>query len=511
MIDNRYYRGELSFIMNQESNSRQAFWIGVGSLMSFLVGIISSIFLSRLLSKGDYGTYKQVMFVYNTLLAVFTLGLPKAYSYFLPRYDIKYAKDIINKITLLFFVLGFVFSAVLFFGSSSIASLLGNEDLSTAVKIFSPTPLFLLPTLGIEGIYATYKKTQVVTAYIAVTRTITVLASVLPVIIFNGSYIHALIGFDVASFFAFIIALFLKGKPVRGYNSERSSLTIKDILNFSLPLMYASIWGLVLGSAAQFFISRYFGNEIFAEFSNGFIELPITSMVVASIATILLPRFSEKDSGESMSDEVYNLWRSSLIKSAKIVFPVLVFSAFFSRLLMICLYGDNYSASGVYFLIKNISGLFYIVPVAPILLSIGKSKPYANVHMFAALLCVVLEFLCVRLFSSPVLVAIISEVCQIIKVFLMIVIITKYSKRPMSKLIPYEVFNIIIVSVLAAIIPFVVSQFVTINKFVLLVGCFASFTILYLLICNVVKLTYKDIVYGIMPAIKHTSINKLIP
>ena len=59
--------------------------------------------LSRFFDKGDYGTYKQVMYVYSTLLAVFTLGLPKAYAYFLPKYATNYSRDIISKVTKIFF------------------------------------------------------------------------------------------------------------------------------------------------------------------------------------------------------------------------------------------------------------------------------------------------------------------------------------------------------------------------------------------------------------------------
>ena len=69
----------------QTSNSKQAVWVAIGSFFSFFVGIVSPVILSRFFDKGDYGTYKQVMYVYNTLLAVFTLGLPKAYAYFLPK------------------------------------------------------------------------------------------------------------------------------------------------------------------------------------------------------------------------------------------------------------------------------------------------------------------------------------------------------------------------------------------------------------------------------------------
>ena len=108
------------------NNTKQAFWVALGSLFSFGFAIVSSMILSRYFDKGDYGTYKQVMYVYNTLLTVFTLGLPKAFSYYLPRVDISQAKNLIKKITRLFFILGAVFSIILYVFAQPIADFMNN-------------------------------------------------------------------------------------------------------------------------------------------------------------------------------------------------------------------------------------------------------------------------------------------------------------------------------------------------------------------------------------------------
>lgn len=71
------------------NNSQQAVWVAMGNLFSFGFSIVSSMILSRYFDKVDYGTYKQVMYVYSTLLAVFSLGLPSAYSYFYPELNQK--------------------------------------------------------------------------------------------------------------------------------------------------------------------------------------------------------------------------------------------------------------------------------------------------------------------------------------------------------------------------------------------------------------------------------------
>ena len=476
--------------------------MAIGSFFSFLVGIVSPMILSRVFSKADYGTYKQVMYVYSTLLVVFTLGLPKAYSYFLPKYGKEYSKDIINKITYLFIGMGAAFSIVLFFSSGLIANILKNPNLDLAMKVFSPTPLFLLPTIGLDSIYATFRKTQYITIYTVLTRTLTVALIVLPVFIYHGTYIHAIIGFDVASLLTCVIALAMKSAPVSNEEIKKSPLSYKDIFRFSIPLMVASFWGIILKSTNQFFISRFFGNEIFADFSNGFMEIPFATMVIGAITTVLLPRFSELEEGERMNDQIYAIWLSTLEKSAKIIFPILIFSIVFARLIMICMYGDVYSSSTWYFMIKNISSLLYIIPFAPILLAIGKTKQYANAHMVAAILIVVLEFICVKTIYSPIAIAIISEICQAIKIYLMMRVIAYYAGRPILELVPVKpLFKILISCIIAALVTLALSQLLTLNKFILIVLCAFSFCVIYYGICWVAKLSYKEIASGLLPNI----------
>lgn len=203
--------------MAETNNTKQAAWVAIGSLFSFAVGIISPMILSRYFTIGDYGTYKQVMYVYTTLLSVFTLGLPKAYAYFLPKHPNFESKAIINKITILFLILGVFFSSFLFVGAGLIANFLGNPDLTSALRVFSPVPLFLLPTMGLEGILATYKKTQFLALYTVITKIITIVFTVLPVIIFDGNYIYALIGFDIASVLTCVTSLVLRAQPIKNY------------------------------------------------------------------------------------------------------------------------------------------------------------------------------------------------------------------------------------------------------------------------------------------------------
>lgn len=431
---------------NKTNNTQQAFWIALGGLFSFGFGIISSMILSRYFDKSDYGTYKQVLYVYSTLLTVFTLGLPRAFSYFLPRVEINQAKHLVKKITNLFFVLGGAFSLLLFLFSPLIAKILNNPDLELALKIFSPVPFLMLPTLGLEGILSTFRKTKFMAVYTVITRIMMLVCVALPVMFLGGGYIQAIIGFTVSSFISFVLALYLKYLPVKQEGNDKSDISYSEIFKFSLPLLYASLWGMLISSADQFFISRYFGSQIFAEFSNGSMDLPFVGMIVGATSTVLSPIFSRMSNEKlDLKVEVFPIWKKVFEKSAMLIFPLLIYSWFFADVIMVVLYGEEYEVSSIYFRIKSITNFFAIIIYAPLLINVGKVKYYANVHMLIAVLVIVLEYISVLIFNSPYIISAVSLLCQIIKTYLLLKSVSNLFEMKVYQLFPMKLLIKIVV------------------------------------------------------------------
>jgi len=483
--------------MSKTNNTKQAFWIALGSLFSFGFGIVSSMILSRYFDKADYGTYKQVIYVYHTLLTVFTLGLPKAFSYFLPRVEINQAKNLIKKITNLFFILGAVFSVILFVFAPQISIILKNPDLKIALRIFSLVPFLMLPTMGLEGILSTYRKTKFMAIYTIITRVIMLLCVALPVIIFNLGYREALIGFTIASFISFIIALYFKYLPVKNTGNDKCCITYKEIFKFSIPLLYASIWGIIITSADQFFISRYFGNVVFAEFSNGSMELPFVGMIVGATATILSPIFSRM-SHEKLDPQkdIYPIWKSVFEKSAMLIYPLVIYSWFFADIIMVALYGNQYVNSSIYFRIKLVVNLFTVIVYAPLIINIGKVKFYSNVHMYGAIILIVLEYFSVLIIESPYILTVISVLCQIGRIFVMLLFVSKYFNIKLYRLFPITlILKILIPSVFILLLEYyIIVRFINLNVFVALFVSFFLYIILYIFTSKIIGLNYLSII-----------------
>lgn len=468
------------------SNTKQAAWVGIGSLASFGFAIISSMILSRFLSKADYGTYKQVMYVYETLLVVFTLGLPRAYSFFLPRVPFKQAKSLIVKISLLFLLLGALMSVLLYTQAHRISLILNNEELEDAIRLFSIVPTIMLPTMGLDGILASFRRAKLIAFYNISTRVLMLLFVALPVMLFNQDYKSAIIGFVISSILSFIIAECMIFIPFRNTDGERTDITYKQIFAFSLPLLLSSFWGIIQSSSDQFFISRYFGSEVFAEFANGNMELPFVSMIIGACATVLSPLFSEQSQGDqNPKDVILPTWKNVFEKSAMIVYPIALYAIVFADIIMVFLYGKQYETSSIYFRIKTIVSFFNVIAVGPLLINVGKVRVYSNVQLWCALFIVVFEFALVKWTMNPIVVPIIQLLGRTGGTLLYLFIISNFFGVKFFELFPYKTILYMLILGVIILVPLkIVINYIEIDALASLIISLTVFALLFFVICR---------------------------
>jgi O-antigen/teichoic acid export membrane protein len=484
-------------LVTNKSNTHQALWIAVGGLSSFALSIVSAAILSRYFDKSEYGTYRQILYVYTTLLVIFTAGLPRVFAYYLPRYTLAQGKDIIWNVTKVLLLAGLLFSAFLFLFSGLIGNALGNPELSKGLKCFSPVPLLLLPTLGIEGILSTYKKAVLIAAYNFLTRLLSLVCIVFPVLLFEGNYLYAIYGWISASVLTLVIAYFFKGIPFKGIESEKSGLGIKEILAYSVPLSIASVAGIAIKAADQFYISRYFGSEVFAEFANGFIELPFALMITSAVATVVMPVFSKMVNEKADLNLISTLWHSSLQKSAILIYPLVVFFMVFANKVMVLLYSSKYETSSVFFIISMTSSFFNVIVFAPLLFALGETKFYARLHFWIAMSAWVLGYCVVVLFNSPIAVAIFSTLQSILVVIASLVFTSKRIGIKFLKLFPIgRLLAIGIHSLLSVVFVFLILDnfFMALNNLMFITVAFVLFILVLLLLSPIFKISYLNIV-----------------
>lgn len=456
--------------------------------------------LTRFMDKHNYGTYKQIFYVYSTLLSVFTLGLPKSFGYFLPRMSMGEGKDLVNKLTRILLILGGVFSLFLYASSNIIAELLNNKELELGVKLFSVVPLFLMPTIGIESIYATYKQTYIASIYSIVSRTLLFLCVVIPAVFICNSYKEVVIGFVLSSFISFLLALYLKNRVFRSYTITQTAVSIREIFKFCLPLMGASIFNILINSTDQFFISRYFGTEAFAEFSNGAMELPFVGMIVGACSTVLLPVYSKINSDNfdiGAKRQIINIWNSVLMKIIMLIYPIIIFCMFYSEQIMVILYGKDYSVSGIYFFVMLFNNFFSVISCYPLLLALNKTQEYSIVYFLNFILLALFEYIVVNFVPDVVGVCVVSVLCLWIRVILFLFIIARCLETNILEMVPQKVL-ICVVSV-SLFVGYVIKNYIEISYNFLSLGIsFIGFYAIVMIIARLIKVNYFSIILPLL-------------
>lgn len=478
--------------MEKTNNSAQAFWVGLGSLSAFAVSIVGSAVLSRYFEKEEYGTYRQILYVYNTLLIVFTAGLPRVYGYYLPRYDVAKGKSIVQKVTFLLFILGLIFSLTLYSFSGLIAEVLKNEALKEGLEIFSPIPLLLLPTLGIESIFSTYQKSFYAAIYNVLTRILMLLFIVLPVIFWENSYKTALYGWIAASLFTLIIGLIFMNIPYRKVDQRKSDLTSQEILKYSVPIMAAGVSGIAIKAADQFFISRYFGEEVFAEYANGFIQLPFVTMITGAASVVVMPLFSKLTTSPYQTDEILRLWKNTLEKSAILIYPIVIFFMLNATPTVVALFSEKYIASSKYFQINMVLNFFNIIIFAPLLLSLGESKFYFKIHFYMAFWAWISYCALVHLTDNPIWIAVLSVANSVLLVLLCVFKTTKLLTTNIAAMFPLrKMFKIILHGlIIGLVIKFGIDTFFKLNEFWYLIVSGSVYAVLLILSSKFLNVDY---------------------
>lgn len=411
--------------MNNKSNTIQALWVGLGYLGTFLVALGSAMVLSRYLSKNEYGTYRQIIYIYTLLQGVFAAGLPSAYSYFLPKLDLSQGKRLSKLLLLFFVILGALLSLVFYLGAPLLASALDNPALADNLRLFSPIPFFLIPTLGIEGLFTAVRKTEQLLAYNITTKFFMFFCLISPVLFWEPSIDKIIYGWIVSAVFSFVMALVFKNRPFKSVKSSRLPFKVSAIFKYTIPIMLTSYITVLQKSADQFFISRYYGESAFAEYSNGFFEIPFVGMIVGAVSAVMIPIFSGAGNDTLKLQNAVTSWRNALEKCIYLIYPLLCACFVFATEVIVLIYGEKYESSVLYFKLALFLNFFNIVLINPIIIALGKTKFYLSYNIICAILIWLTKYLTVLLTDSPYAVAVVSVANSILLIIIPYIYINK--------------------------------------------------------------------------------------
>ena len=337
-----------------------------------VLGLIYKIPLSHLLSDEGMGYFNSAYTVFALFYLLCTSGVPKAVMIIITEYKERGnyidTKRIVNLAMKAFFILGAVFSYILFVFAFPIAEIIGNRNSAYTMMLIAPSIVFLSLGGVIRGALSVeMRMTEVSIAGIieGVSRLVLglVFAAIATRLLLPIKIVSALtiLGVTLGSFFSFLYLLLVNKSHKRDkkqgrmleYQERRAIL--KKIFSISIPItLSAAVMSitniidliLVMRGLERSGFSESVASAMYGNYTT--LSVPmfnLASALITPISIVFIPSFAKHIFNNDTA-----LQKSSLLDSTRLVSfvaaPISFGLLFFSEEILILLYGEESASVG---------------------------------------------------------------------------------------------------------------------------------------------------------------------
>ena len=371
----------------RQSRTTQVLALSLGSGLGAVVGVLSAAVLSRLLTKGDYATYRQTFLTYTFTAPFLGLGVTQGIYYFLAD-DRAAFRSRLSGATLVLGLMGVLWGLFLVLGGNGLlAARFNNEALQrTSLLLLPYVPLYLM--LGLLGPALVSLGCAKELATFNVISRLCVGSAIVSTCIFWRRPDASIIGNVVATCLMTLAGAWLLTRHAPAGSWLPGLKATWELITFSVPLGLASMAGATTVELGKVIVSSLCTPEEFAVYVNGATEVPLIGIITGSISSVVMVEIRRAIS-RGRKDEAIQLFRKIAAKAALVIFPTLFFLLLSADWFVQTLFSERYADSArpfrIYLLLLPIRVCFY----GPLLVAVGRPR----VVMYRAVVGLVLTAL----------------------------------------------------------------------------------------------------------------------
>jgi len=412
----------------------------ISKFMKSFIQLIVTMILTRTMFQESYGTYKQLMLLFNILFTIVPLGIPTTVSYYFKNLD-KEKRNILFTSTIL---MSSFLGIIVFLGVNSakyfISDIFNNKQLLSCLGITSLYIAISIVFSFIENIYVSSDKAILLSKLNIIYLIVYLIVVVLVAYFINSieAIMYAITILEVIKSFwlYFVIYKIDKYKYIIDFNF------MKQQFKYSIPLGITAIVQTLNLYIDGIFISNMFSASEYAIYATGATQVPFVNIITVSLAAVALPQMSKFFNTDKNINAVIELWGKITIMAAIIIFPIFWILIFFGKGYTIFIYSEDYLKSVPIFLVYLLKLPLSCTIFGNILVVINKRKYILYNMIIGATLNIALNFILINRFGM-IGAAISSVVIHIILIIMQMNKISKTTEINIKKLLPYKILSIL--------------------------------------------------------------------
>lgn len=379
-------------------NNSFAIYTATGRILAMLCNFVVPLFLTRYLTKGDYGLYSQFYMVLTFTGSVFSFGLQSNLYYFYPGASENEQKSLIGNtfvVLLLFSFLAFVFVEIpwtsqLFIKDDGLMDY--KTIIAISILLYIPS-VILFPLFVIKG----DKLSSVLFPSLEIV--VKVLLVVGTTLVFHDlkSIFYCLLLFQLLVFvFAFCYSFSSKRK-VEGKWFNMSLLF--DQFKYAAPFGCAIVLATITRQFDKILCISYITPEEYAIYSLAFYGIPGINQVYDSVSEVNLLNMSHAfKSGDK--EETHNLYKSFCTKLLSFSVPIIAVVFVFANEIFDFLFTEEYMEAVPYFRIYLFSFVFGALGAGTVLRATGKTSYSLRAFLYSMIVYLPFAYFSIRYYGT---------------------------------------------------------------------------------------------------------------
>jgi O-antigen/teichoic acid export membrane protein len=414
---------------------KAGFLIGA-NLIKYAVGFTLPMLMVRLLTKGDYGTYQQLLLVNSMALGLLTLGLPSSIYYFYNRVGEARRPALVVQTLAMLGVAGLAAIIGIALASPLIAARTSNPALVDLLPLYALAIGLMLASEHFTSFMVAQDRYASAVGFETLETVVRVLSLMLPIALGFGMR-----GLVIAAILYALARLLVRTFWLTGTGAHRVHLArrgldtfYRDQLAYSIPLWLTSIVGVVGGMLDRAIVAAAFTPVDFAVYSVGAFAVPLDVIFQASVADVLrasLPPLIQRDDLR----EVARLLREAVRKLALIMLPSFVFLFGFAQEFVTLLFTNQYADSVRVFRIYTFAIPLFMFVLSLVPQVFGRTRINLNIVIVVTVFHIALSFALLKIlgFYGP---AVSGVVTSYISTAIYLRVATRLTRASLAELLP---------------------------------------------------------------------------
>ena len=378
-----------------------------GQVIGTIFGLISMTLVARFYSTGEYGLYGLGLFVISFFLRFAFLGIgegcPRYISYYMGKGDEEKVRGTITSSLIIVSISSIIFAFLLFFLSDFIANqIFGIEELSTIIKIIViGLPFWAIIDL-IVSVFRGFESVKENVYFSNLSLRLLKVPFFALVIYLGLSFNYIIVVYTLSIIITCFAAIFyfIKKLPEPIKKIKKSSSETKNLLSFSLPLVFSGI-GWYLISGADKIMLGILKTEVEVGLYNAAAPLATYLLFFLSTTVFIFQPIAARLLAENRMDELKRNYQILTKWLFTLTFPFIIVLILFPETVISIIFGEKYISAAIALQLLTIAYFvqLFLGPNGDTVIVLGKTKMLMYFTFIGGCVNIALNYFLIPLFG----------------------------------------------------------------------------------------------------------------